>query len=244
MTTERMLRTRRSASRLVSSSIWRSAAGRVVAHLVLELLHQDRLGLRGRQARGALELAHGLLADLDDLRLLLGQPALALGELGRRGRRAPPRGRADAPRGASSRRGVRPSRGRRARAARVPWRGPPRPSPPPGASRAGQPRPPGPGPPRPPRSRFPLPFLSPAPLPEGCGASSITGLRRRQAEPRLGRAEETSRKAAADRPPRQMAAVMRCWVGSAGRARPDAVPDRPRGWFFLLAVVTEAAASA
>jgi hypothetical protein len=40
-----------------------------------------------------------------------------------------------------------------------------------------------------------------------------------------------------------MAAVMRCWVGSAGRARPDAVHDRPR-WWFVLAVVTEAAASA
>jgi hypothetical protein len=40
-----------------------------------------------------------------------------------------------------------------------------------------------------------------------------------------------------------MAAVVRCWVGSAGRARPDAVPDRPLGWFWV-AVVTEAAASA
>ena len=45
------------------------------------------------------------------------------------------------------------------------------------------------------------------------------------------------------RPPRQMAAVMRCWVGCAGRARPDAVSDRPQ-WWFVLAVVTEAAASA
>jgi hypothetical protein len=40
-----------------------------------------------------------------------------------------------------------------------------------------------------------------------------------------------------------MAAVVRCWVGSAGRARPDAVLGRPRG-SFVVAVFTEAAASA
>jgi hypothetical protein len=40
-----------------------------------------------------------------------------------------------------------------------------------------------------------------------------------------------------------MAAVMRCWVGSAGRARPDAALDRSLG-SFVVAVVTEAAASA
>ena len=239
-----MLRTRRSASRLVSSSICAQAAGRLVAHLVLELLHQDRLGLRGREARGALELADGLLADLDELRLLLGQPALALGELGAAGVErllAPVQTLLEARRLGAA---LRPSR-RRRRAARRGCLG---------AARRGRRRrralrqqarrdhqAQGHHDPR--DHDFHCHFLSPAPLPEGCGASSITGLRRRQAEPRLGRAEETSRKAAADRPPRQMAAVMRCWVGSAGRARPDAVPDRPRGW-FLVAVVTEAAASA
>ena len=51
MTTARMLRTRRSASRLVSSSIWRTSRARVVADLVLELLEQQLLGLRRRDAR-------------------------------------------------------------------------------------------------------------------------------------------------------------------------------------------------
>ena len=119
MTTERMLRTRRSASRFVSSSTWRTQPRRVVAHLVLELLEQLLLGLRRAHARRPLELADRLArarsisaraspstrsrsassahAALD--RLLAGEQALLE-------RRSPPRG---APRGRrrSARRGRR-----------------------------------------------------------------------------------------------------------------------------------------
>ena len=80
MTTERMLRTRRSASRLVSSSIWRTS-GAVVADLVLELLEQHLLGLRRAHAGDALELADVALADLLDARFSRALSALlALGQ--------------------------------------------------------------------------------------------------------------------------------------------------------------------
>ena len=48
MATERIERTRRSASRLVSSSTARRILRRVVARLVLDLLEQRLLGLRRR----------------------------------------------------------------------------------------------------------------------------------------------------------------------------------------------------
>ena len=81
MTTERMLRTRRSASRLVSSSTWRTMRARVVAGLLLELVEQQLLGLRGRQVRRALELADVALAQRLRLGLALAEPALLLVEL-------------------------------------------------------------------------------------------------------------------------------------------------------------------
>ena len=81
----------------------------------------------------------------------------------------------------------------------------------------GQPR--GPRPRRPPRSRFPLRSSPLRRRPKAAARVLVTVLGTRQADPCPARAG-TSRKAAA-RPPRQMAAVMRCWVGVAGRARPD-----------------------
>ena len=94
------------------------AAGRVVAHLVLELLHQHRLGLRRRQARErARARARPSRAPRSSCASFSAEPALALGELGRRGRRAPPRGRAGAPRGAWPRRGAAAVVARRRRAA-------------------------------------------------------------------------------------------------------------------------------
>jgi hypothetical protein len=56
-------------------------AGRFVADLVLELLQQDRLGLRRRQAGRALERPDRLVAHVVDLRLARGHPPLALGDL-------------------------------------------------------------------------------------------------------------------------------------------------------------------
>ena len=67
MTTERMLRTRRSASRLVSSSTWRTTFAPVVADLVLELLEQLLARLRRGHAGDALELADVLLARVLEL---------------------------------------------------------------------------------------------------------------------------------------------------------------------------------
>ena len=225
MTTERMLRTRRSASRLVSSSICAQEPGRVVADLVLELLEQELLGLRRRQARDALERAHGLLADLGELRLLCSRQlgARARVELGRRARRAPPRGRAGAPRGApvSARRVGRLGR-RRQRPAAAPGAGARR-----GAaaaaraaSPAARPRPPGRPPERPPRSRFPLPCPLPDAGPVGRGASSFTGLFAGGRPSRPGRAEETSRKAAHRPPPSDGgcdAVLGRCLPGAPAR---------------------------
>ena len=54
MATERIERTRRSASRLVSSSTSRRICADVVARLVLDLLQQRLLGLAGAQAGDAL----------------------------------------------------------------------------------------------------------------------------------------------------------------------------------------------
>ena len=62
--TDRIERTRRSASRLVSSSMWRTRRARVVARLVLDVLEQRRARLAGAQAGGALERAGVLVAQL------------------------------------------------------------------------------------------------------------------------------------------------------------------------------------
>ena len=246
MTTERMLRTRRSASRLVSSSIARTARGRLVADLVLELLQQHGLGLRGGQAGGALELAARRargsrrsrprarrpccsrsveLGRARVERLLAGvQALLQPAGLGACGRRPPRRAWREPPPAAAL---DRPGRGRE------PWRAlgqqpPPRPP--------GRPR--GPGPPRPPRSRFPLPF----PLP---GAGPLLDLARAQSpvqaadrvEPGTSGGVRAGRR---PRPPRQVAASVRWWVGCAGRARPGGALDRPQV-SFSVAVVTDAA---
>ena len=102
MTTERMLRTRRSASRLVSSSIWRTRRAQSWRVWSSSSLQQDLLGLRGAQARDALELEHVALA-----RRLRSRPAGSRtpargGRASCAARRAPPPWRAGAPRGAPS----------------------------------------------------------------------------------------------------------------------------------------------
>ena len=105
MTVERMLRARRSASCLVSSSTWRITRRRLVAQLVLELAHQQLLGLPRAEARQPLQLAHLLAARLLELGDLVLQVSLAVLQgllAGLLGRLSSPAG---APRGAPARRG-------------------------------------------------------------------------------------------------------------------------------------------
>ena len=178
MTTERMLRTRRSASRLVSSSIARRRRADSWRTWSSSSFSSSALACDADMPEARSSCADRLLADLVDLRLLARRAGARARRARRRARRAPPRApcRRSSRRVASARRAAVVVVGGGG-AGVAPWRRPgARPSPPPRASPAGQPRPPGPRPPRPPRSRFPLRFLSPAPLPVGCGASSFTGL--------------------------------------------------------------------
>jgi hypothetical protein len=223
------------------------APGRLVPDLVLELLQQERLGLGRRQARGALERADRLVPHLVDLRLAGGHPALTFGDVDLAllelllAREQTLLERGDLPRRASRavalfgvrrrRSRLRPgARGAELRRAR--------------GQDSGRDHQSG----REPQGHddrrdhsfhcVPLPFATArgrrrefSHCPWNAAGRTVPGSKR-----------EMSRKATV-RPPRQMAAVMRCWVGSAGRARPDAARDRSLGW-FVVAVVTEAAASA
>ena len=115
MQAERMLRTRRSASRRASSSIWRTSLRRLVARLRLDLAQQDLLGLRLRQAGDPLELAHVLVAcaSRSSLAQALGVALAVDAATARGGRcrrawpRATPRAGGSAPPGARSPRAAR-----------------------------------------------------------------------------------------------------------------------------------------
>ncbi len=74
------LRARRFASDAASSSIWRTRAGELVAHLGLGLLEDLPVRLAGRQLGDALELAPLAVAELLQLFLELLEVDLAVGD--------------------------------------------------------------------------------------------------------------------------------------------------------------------
>ena len=126
MTTARMLRTRRSASRLVSSSIWRTRRAESWRIWSSSSLSRSCLACDGGEAGDALERADVALVGLVGLQQALREQLLARVELGDAGVERAPRGRSGAPPGgrspgaAPARRPSRPGRpallGRRHRA--------------------------------------------------------------------------------------------------------------------------------
>ena len=95
--TERIERTRRSASRFVCSSIWRRSLDALVADLVLDLLDQHGLGLRGGQARTSARARARRARGSRRSRPRARRPRARGGRARTRASRATARGRAGAP---------------------------------------------------------------------------------------------------------------------------------------------------